>query len=233
MPRDLFGEFVAPTVRVGSRKWYTVPASITIHVVTIGTVVVVPLIATDVFPAPPTMMMAFTAPLPSPPLPPPPPSPRPAAPERAPVIDEIPQAAPIEAPVEIAPETGFDPGKVGGVERGVSVGVPGGVLVEALKPPPPPAPLPVGGHIKPPQKIKTVNPVYPPVAQSARVQGIVILEAVIGPRGWVEDVKVLRSVPLLDEAAITAVRQWEYTPTLLNGVPVAVVMTVTVTFTLK
>ena len=76
-------------------------------------------------------------------------------------------------------------------------------------------------------------PVYPPVAQSARVQGIVILEAVIGPNGNVTEVKVLRSVPLLDEAAITAVKQWQYTPTLLNGVPVPVIMTVTVNFTLQ
>ena len=91
----------------------------------------------------------------------------------------------------------------------------------------------MGGNISPPTKTKDVPPVYPPVAQSARVQGIVILEAVIGPSGTVTDVKVLRSVPLLDEAAITAVKQWEYTPTLLNGVPVPVIMTVTVNFTLQ
>jgi|TARA_Y100000031_G_C7944646_1_gene258686 protein TonB len=65
------------------------------------------------------------------------------------------------------------------------------------------------------------------------VSGVVILEAVIGPDGRVRDVRVLRSAPLLDRAAIAAVRQWEYTPTLLNGVPVPVVMTVTVTFTLN
>ena len=78
-----------------------------------------------------------------------------------------------------------------------------------------------------------VDPRYPPVAQAARVQGVVILEAVIGPDGRVTDVKVLRSVPLLDEAAIEAVRQWTYTPTLLNGVAVPVIMTVTVNFQLR
>ena len=78
-----------------------------------------------------------------------------------------------------------------------------------------------------------VPPVYPPVAQAARVQGVVILEAVIGPDGRVTDVSILRSVPLLDDAAIEAVRQWEYTPTLLNGVPVPVIMTVTVNFQLR
>ena len=64
-------------------------------------------------------------------------------------------------------------------------------------------------------------------------QGVVILEATIGADGKVKDVRVLRSIPLLDQAAIDAVRQWEYTPTLLNNVPVPVIMTVTVQFTLN
>ena len=91
----------------------------------------------------------------------------------------------------------------------------------------------MGGNISPPTKVTDVPPVYPPVAQAARVSGVVILEAVIGPGGNVTDVKILRSVPLLDDAAIAAVRQWVYTPTLLNGVPVPVIMTVTVNFTMQ
>ena len=91
----------------------------------------------------------------------------------------------------------------------------------------------VGGNIKPPQKVKHVNPVYPPIAQSARVQGIVIIEATIGPNGSVQDARVLRSIPLLDASALEAVKQWTFTPTLLNGVPVPVIMTVTVQFTLQ
>jgi protein TonB len=91
----------------------------------------------------------------------------------------------------------------------------------------------VGGNIKAPTKIKDVRPVYPAIAQSARVQGVVIIEATIGPNGRVVDAKVLRSIPLLDAAALDAVRQWEFTPTLLNGVPVPVIMTVTVNFTLQ
>ena len=71
------------------------------------------------------------------------------------------------------------------------------------------------------------------MARAARVSGVVILETVIGPDGRVTDVKILRSVPLLDDAALEAVRQWEYTPTLLNGVPVPVIMTVTVNFQLR
>ena len=91
----------------------------------------------------------------------------------------------------------------------------------------------VGGNVQAPQKTRNVDPTYPQVAQAARVSGVVILEAVIGPDGRVTDVKVLRSVPLLDDAAIVAVRQWEYTPTMLNGSPVPVIMTVTVNFQLR
>ena len=73
---------------------------------------------------------------------------------------------------------------------------------------------------------------YPAEALAARIQGVVILEAVIGVDGRVNDARVLRSIPLLDQAAVDAVRQWEYTPTLLNGVPTPVIMTVTVNFSM-
>ncbi len=100
-------------------------------------------------------------------------------------------------------------------------------------PPPPPAPVRVGGNIPQPTKIVDVRPVYPPIAQSARIQGVVILEATIAPDGTIQDAKVVRSIPLLDQAAVDAVRQWRFTPTLLNGVPVPVIMTVTVNFSLS
>ena len=90
----------------------------------------------------------------------------------------------------------------------------------------------VGGQIQAPVRTQYTAPLYPAIAQAARVQGTVIIEAIIGPEGRVQDVRVLRSIPLLDQAATDAVRQWVYTPTRLNGVPVAVIMTVTVTFTL-
>jgi TonB family protein len=95
------------------------------------------------------------------------------------------------------------------------------------------APVRVGGDIKEPKKIKHVAPIYPADAMAAAVQGVVIMEIVIDPNGDVADAKVLRSVPMLDQAAIDAVRQWRFTPTLLNNIPVSVVMTVTVNFTLN
>ena len=94
-------------------------------------------------------------------------------------------------------------------------------------------PVRVGGSVTAPTKIHDVRPVYPAAARRMRVQGVVILETVIGATGMVEQVKVVRSVELLDGAAVAAVRQWRYTPTLLNGVPVPVIMSVTVNFTLQ
>jgi len=90
----------------------------------------------------------------------------------------------------------------------------------------------VSGKILPPTKTKHVNPVYPAIAQSAKVQGTVIFEIRISPEGKVTNARVLRSVPLLDQAALDAVMQWEFTPTLLNGQPVPILMNVTVQFTL-
>jgi TonB family protein len=123
----------------------------------------------------------------------------------------------------------------------------GAVAVGPMPPPPPPPPPPsngassqsgmapvrVGGNIKTPTKVRDVRPLYPAAAQSAGVQGVVILEATIDVNGRVNDAKVLRSIPELDEAALDAVRQWEFTPTEVNGVLVPVIMTVTVNFTLQ
>jgi protein TonB len=94
------------------------------------------------------------------------------------------------------------------------------------------APLRVGGSISEPRKIMDVKPVYPQAAMDAKIQGVVILEVVIDANGAVRDAKVLRPVAMLDQAALDAVKQWRFTPTLLNGAPQEVIMTVTVNFTL-
>jgi TonB family protein len=93
------------------------------------------------------------------------------------------------------------------------------------------APVRVGGNIRAPAKTKDVRPIYPEDALAAKVQGVVIIEATIDPQGLVSDARVLRGVPLLDQAAVDAVSQWEFQPTLVNGTPVPVIMTVTVNFT--
>ncbi len=162
------------------------------------------------------------------------PPPRPPAPPRPPGQPPPPPPPPPRARTRGAPEEvegGVPGGVAGGVPGGVVGGVPGGVVGGVVGGPP--MAVRVGGEIKEPRKTKDVPPVYPAIAQQARVQGIVILECTIGPKGNVVDVKILRGVPLLDAAAVEAVKQWEYTPTLLNGVPVPVIMTVTVNFRLS
>lgn len=95
---------------------------------------------------------------------------------------------------------------------------------------PPDGPVRVGGNVRQPAKLVHVDPVLPPLAAQANVRGVVLVEVTIDAQGAVSDAKVLRSIPLLDRAAIEAVRQWRFEPTLLNGRPVPVIMTVTVNF---
>lgn len=107
--------------------------------------------------------------------------------------------------------------------------------IEGLAPPVPAPPrrVWVGGDVREPRKTRHVAPVYPPLALAARVQGSVRLECVIGEDGRVSDIAVVQGHPLLDAAAIEAVRQWRYLPTLLNGVRVRVVLAVVVDFRLR
>lgn len=98
----------------------------------------------------------------------------------------------------------------------------------------PSAPSRVDGQvIKPPTRLVSVNPVYPEGARAARIEGVVILEITIGKDGSVASARVLRSIPELDQAAIDAVLQWVYEPTLLNGEPIEVKLNVTINFTLR
>jgi TonB family protein len=90
----------------------------------------------------------------------------------------------------------------------------------------------VGGRIPSPRKVKDFRPTYPDIARAARAQGIVIVDATIGLDGKVVDAKVVRSIPLLDASALDAVKRWEFEPTLLNGKPVSVIVTVAVQFSL-
>jgi protein TonB len=150
--------------------------------------------------------------------------------------------APIEAPVGVIAETERTrepglaaPGLIPGVEGGPPSSIESVGMVATVPPPPPEPAGPIRLHLgmKAPVKTRDVAPVYPVIAKNAHVQGLVILEAVLNVQGRVESVRVLRSIPLLDQAALDAVEQWRFTPALLNGQPVPVVMTVTVNFTLQ
>jgi periplasmic protein TonB len=221
--------------------------SVATHVAIIGGVAWVVLFsAVDTLPQVPSMMaFVAAAPAPSPPPPPPPPAPKgmKAAQASKPVSTTGPTfSVPTEIPVGIQPESGIDLGDEGGVVGGVEGGIPGGVLggilggmvTEAPPPPPPPMkPRRVGGELQAPALIKRVEPDYPSVAVAAKVSGTVILEATVNEAGVVTDVHVLRSIILLDQAAIKAVKQWQYEPLTLNGQPVPFILVVTLTFTLR
>jgi protein TonB len=244
MEKRLFEDLIdSDRVAHRTQQSKTLPISLTLHLLAAAVIVIVPLLAADQLPEPASAVKAFfVEPMsaPPPPPPPPPPAPRPVnAPKIIPKPVETTQfVAPVEVPQEIKPEEGLDLGVDGGVVGGVEGGVPGGVVGGVVgglpdAPPPPQQAVRVGGQIKEPKKLKNVSPTYPDIAKQARVQGVVILECTISPQGKVTQVNVLRGIPLLDQAAIDAVKQWVYTPTLLNGVPVPVIMTVTVNFKLS
>lgn len=150
-------------------------------------------------------------------------------------------AAPLVAPEGVTEETALEHASepdatfVDGVPDGPPTATEhGGAAVVAVAPPAaPPAPIRLHSGVKAPRTTVHVAPVYPAIARAAHVEGAVILEAVLDASGRVESVRVLRSIPLLDQAAIDAVQQWRFTPALLNGEAVPVVMTITVNFTLQ
>lgn len=219
-------------------RTYTLAFSILVHLLIVGVVIVAPIVANDALPEPRRAIDFIVV---KPMAPPSIPSPPRAGGSRSSKVANL-NAAPLVTPDDIAPEPALQPfeieGSADGVPDGLPGGVPGGIVMDIpeLPPPPPPKskdPLPIGGAIERPQKIRDVIPVYPSLALRAGVEGTVILETVIGEDGRVWNLKLLRSIPMLDQAAIDAVRQWQFTPPLLNRQPVTVVMTVTVTFTLQ
>ena len=211
MLRDMFADVREPSITVGSKKRYTVTMSVAVHTAIVIAVMIIPLVATDaLLPTPPMTTVFMSMPVRTPPPPPPP-----QTGARSPRADEgrAPRA-PIQPPTGITPETHRDPLTAAPPDSidGVFAGVVDGILSgrgEIVAPPPAPVPTvsePVHvGKVKPPAKIRDVKPIYPAIAQSARVQGVVIVEATIGPDGTVQSAKVLRSIPLLDQAAIEAV----------------------------
>jgi protein TonB len=144
-----------------------------------------------------------------------------------------------EAPEEAPGPPGVAGGVVGGVPGGTLGGVLGGILSSGSEPPPLPprpvknkGPLRVGGNVQAPRLIRKVEPLYPPLAKATKTQGAVVLDCVIDEHGNVTQMKLISGHPLLVRAALVAVQQWKYQPTLLNGTAVAVEMHVTVNFSL-
>jgi protein TonB len=211
--------------------------SVLLHVALAFLVVLAPLLTYDTVPAQ-DVSGFFTEPLAIAAPPPPPPS--------APSVHKMRHAAPRStAPGFLAPldvtspiePDALDLGPAGG-EGGVDGGVPDGLvgaIVGGLPPSAPPAPARVVriSSYAAPRLVRKVAPIYPDLALNARVSGVVLVEADVDTRGSVTMVRVQSGHPLLEAAAVEAVRQWRYQPLLLNGEPTAFIVTVSITFTLN
>jgi periplasmic protein TonB len=230
MPHDLFGDVLVRPPSIRSRRSSVVVLSVGAHGVLVLALFVVPLLAADTLPIPQRAIDFIIGSTIIPVIPDPPrmrSAPRGASTD---LKTEALATVPIDAPEGIHPEP-MEPAGGGGDAAGPpAIGTIVGV--EQVAPPPAMAPVRVYSGIHAPQKVVDVMPTYPAAARAARIQGMVIVEATIDAHGNVVAARILKSRPFLDDAALEAVRQWKYSPVLLNGVPVPVIMTVTVNFQL-
>jgi periplasmic protein TonB len=234
----------------GSRALDTL-ISVVLHVVVIGTPILLGLFYTDTINIKQFASMMLVAP------PPPPPPPPPAtnvivkvAPAHRTFMSGGKLIAPTVIPKQIAEikEAPLEPESFGGAEGGVPGGVPGGqmggviggviggVLNTAAKPlvpmGKPNAPIRVGGRVRPPKPIRQVRPDYSTLARQAHIQGEVLIDAVLDEQGNVIEMKIVSGPPILYQAALDALKQWKYEPTYLNEQAIAVQMIVKITFQL-
>jgi protein TonB len=234
------------------RNPFTVIVSVIAHVMTVASLVLIPLLQTQALTIPPVDMSLFL--------------PRVEPRSNVTVFTERPSlqrqhpskhAAIFTAPAVVPPQIAYNideppaldvPFSMPGSNRLISsTGIPeGGVFTVPIPvvtppgpPPPPPPPDNKIVRIRQHSSIQTANlihqvqPIYPPIARQTRTQGVVLLEAVIDKDGSIQTLRVISGHPLLTSAALDAVKQWKYRPTLLNGEPIEVITTVTVTFTLR
>jgi periplasmic protein TonB len=251
MRRRLFEDLVVsapPTGRFG-RRAAILPLSIAAHAGALAAALLLPALGPAELPSPLLPEGPIVDWGPAPPTPPPlvatpPParitksSPGQASAPTAVADPVMPAPAPgpivstIE-PTEVLPESEHPPCFVnceGADRNGIGNGPPGPTNASGNQEGTGTGPIRITGGITPPVRTVYVAPVYPEIARMAGVNSIVILECTIDPSGRVTDVRVLSGHPLLNESAMNAVRQWRYTPTRLSGVPVAVLMTVTVRY---
>jgi protein TonB len=222
------------------------------HVVVIGTLAIAQVLAMGPLPQPRRHPDPFVVQLVRlgdielPPMPrpsaAPPSSPSTTPPPSAPVSPHQTEAAPVVAPDRVAPESDLErapgPRTLGPAvpQRSladVAGALPGGGPPPQEKPPAPTGPIRLHTGVTPPVPVSTPPPVYPAIARTGRIDGTVILDVVIDETGRVRNATVLRSIPTLDRAALDAITSWRYEPARLNGIPIAVSMTVTVRFTLR
>jgi len=234
--------------KLKTKQGATTALSFVLQIILIGVLVLLPLVFTEALPK--QQLMTFLV---APPPPPPPPPPPAATPEIKVVkkiqsdLDNGQLRTPTKIPKKVAmikedeappPSTGVA-GVVGGVPGGVPSGAMGGVLGGIIGTSPtvvPKAATPqrvrVSQGVSQGLLIRQVKPTYPPLARSARIQGTVVLQALISKDGSIENLHLVSGHPMLAPAAIEAVKQWKYKPYFLNGEPVEVETTINVNFTL-
>ena len=232
----MFNQLVVSGVnQEGTHKPWAVTMSFLVQLVIVGVMILIPLIYTEALPK--GMLNTFLV-APAPPPPPPPPA-APIKIVRPRIVQPQTMVAPTVIPKQVAmikdeaPDVGA--GSNGfGVAGGTGDALGGGILNTA--PPPPPKATPsrikVGGNVQSASLIRQVQPVYPPIAKTAHVSGTVILHAIIAKDGSIQELQYVSGPALLMKAAMDAVHEWRYKPTMLNGEPVEVDTTVQVVFTL-
>jgi len=226
--------------RIHTKRGWTTVVSVGFQAVAIGVMILIPLIYTEALPS--QMMTTFlVAP------PPPPPPPPPAAMVKVTKIEtemengalrtptKIPEKVKMVKEEEAPPSTGMMGGVQGGVPGGALSGVIGGIIGSTANLPKVAAPqrIRVSQGVTEGNLLRKVQPTYPPLAKTARIQGSVILNALISKAGNIENLRVMSGHPMLVQSALDAVKQWKYRPYILNGEPVEVETTITVNFNLS
>jgi len=228
-----------------TNKTWTVVVSMVAQSIFLAILILIPLIYTEALPK--TLMATLLVAPPPPPPPPPPPAPTQVVHVKPQVhlMDAgklvQPKAIPHDIKIikEDAPDVnaGMQGGVPGGVAGGSMGGVIGGVIGGMGGAPPPPRPaqqrIRQGGSVQAALLVNKVTPVYPPLARQTRISGTVRLHAIISKSGSIQSLEVISGHPLLVRAAMDAVQQWRYKPTLLNGEPVEVDTTIDVIFSLN
>jgi periplasmic protein TonB len=234
---DIFHGSLIESGRKSQRNPWAAVGSVTLLSLFLLALVVIPLFHTETLPKRETLTMLFV-----------PPPAAASAVTTVPTPTDTSKSISIPAAMHMTqktppPPAGTTGGVVGGVPDGLVGGFPGGVLTEVLngthsvpvlaKTSPTPKRMRIASRVAEANLIHDVAPTYPPEAGRARIEGTVVLLAVIAKDGTVRDVRVERGLPVLAQAAIDAVKQWRYKPYLLNGEPIEVDSQITINFTLS
>jgi periplasmic protein TonB len=218
-----------------THKSWTVALSAAVQFIILGILILIPLIYTEALP---TAMLSTFLVAPPPPPPPPPPAPKTQVIQRPRIVQPQRMVAPTVIPkkIEVVKDAAPDVGAIGGVGVPGGTGGPLGGIVSSIAPPPPkpvtPQRIRVGGNVQAASLLRQVQPVYPQIARTAHISGTVLLHAVIAKDGTIQELTYVSGPALLMRAAMDAVREWRYKPTLLNGEPVEVDTTIQVVFSL-